>query len=992
MKKLLLFFLTAAFLIPFMGIAQNQIKGKVTDGNGKALAGATVTIKNTAVTALTDSLGNFQIKLGENIKSGSIVVTFVGYNSEEARAEVGTFLTIRMKESVNSLNDVVVVGYGTQRKATVTGSIATLTGKEVEVTKNENVVNSLAGKIPGLRITQTSSQPGAFATTMDIRGMGTPLVVVDGVPRDVDYLSRMNADEIDNISVVKDASGAVYGLRSANGVILVTTKRGTNTGNFDVQYSINYGWQQFLHVPHNVDAVQYMTLVNEQNRRDFGNNYMNYNDPSKTIYSDADFQQYLSGAKQTVDWMNAIFKKTVPQVQHNITMSGGNDKIRYYFNLGYMKQDGSLKTGSMNYNRWNFQSNVDANITKRLHASLSVGGYMDETNQPNTTIWAIYKNAWLQKPNVDIYANNNPDYLNGYLTSDNPMADINSDITGYSKYINRVFNGQMSLSWDVPKVEGLTARAMYSYDFKQGDNTDYHKAFYLYNYDSASNTYNGTLYNGVNGSNSSIQRSSYPSYNTLLQLSLNYKHSFGQHNVEAVAVYEEAYSYWDNFYAYREVSLNSQYLFAGNATNQVGNMDPNGLGDNSSKAFIGRFNYNYKGKYMAEFAFREDGSSKFPPGSRWGFFPVGSIGWRISEEPFVKNNLSILSNLKLRASYGKTGDDGDASNYPPTIVGYAINPGSAAYSFGGSVTNGVTPTSIPNPNLTWYTAKMFNIGVDFELWHGLLGGTFEWFNRNRDGLLATSSVVIPGTVGATMPQENLNSDRTFGYEVVLTHRNTIGKVSYYINAQLSATRTRNRTVTESGFGNSYDQWRNSTANRNTGIWWGKTYLGQFQNYNQIYNYPVNETNAGGTVPGDYYYEDWNGDGVIDGNDDHPIATYGLPVFNYGITLGAAWKGIDLSLNFQGSAQVYYQYTEALAQPLSFGGAGTMTQFWNRWHPADPTADIFDPSTVWDSGQLSSNRFAACRWYCCSTKCFLCKIKNYRSWLYLAKKLAEESWR
>jgi len=939
--------LLICFLTALPGFAQQvkEITGTVKDSNGEALIGATITLNGSKIGTISDVNGNFTL----SVPNGGVTlnVTYIGYLAQKVNVGNKSRVNVILSDDSKTMDEVVVVGYGTQKKATLTGSVSAVTGKDITVTKNENAVNSLTGKIPGVRISQTSSRPGAFETTMDIRGLGTPLVVVDGVPRDVDYFAHMNAGDIESVSVLKDASAAIYGLRSANGVVLVTTKRGTNNG-FDIEYSFNSGWQQFLHVPDNVDALQYMTLANEKNRRGFSN-YMNYSDPSKLLFTDQDRAPYLNGTKQSTDWMKLVFNNTVPQYQHNITMNGGTEKLKYYFNLGYMKQDGSLKTGDMNYNRWNFRSNIDANITKRLRASVSIGGYMDETNQPNTDIWAIYKGVWTQRPDVAPYANDNPQYLNNYkIHDDNPLASTNSDIAGYSKYVNRVFNGQLSLSYDIPKIEGLTAKGTYSYDFKQGDNTDFRKSYNQYTYDPSTKIYSSNLRRATNG-NSTIQRSSYPSYNTLMQLSLNYQHSFEHaHNVSAMVLFEEGYGSWDNFYAFREMSLNSEYLFAGNAGNQVGNMDKNNLGDRASQAFVGKLNYDYKGRYMAEFAFREDASSKFPAGSRWGLFPTGSIGWRISEEPFIKSSLPQLSNLKIRASYGKTGDDGSANNYPSTTVGYEIRPNDLGYIFGSSVTNGVSPTSIPNLNLTWYTAKMFDIGLDFELWHGLLGGQFDFYNRNRDGLLATSSAVLPGTVGASMPQENLESDRTFGYEVVLTHRNKIGNVQYYVNTQMSVTRNQWRDRVESKAGNSYDNWRNRTANRYKDIWWGTDYGGQFQNYNQIYTSPVS-IGAGGTVPGDYYYKDWNGDGVINGNDAHPIATYGMPLFNYGITLGASYKGFDLSMNFQGATQVYYKYTEALAEAVPFGDGGTLSKFWDRWHPVNPDADIFDPSTKWVSG-------------------------------------------
>lgn len=940
-RYMLVLFMSLA--MPSLTYAQSKtIKGVVTDMQGEPVIGASVAVSGTTNGTATDINGEFTMTVAPTDK---LTISYIGYEKKEITVGERTNFTIQLNEDNLLLDEVVVVGYGTQKKATLTGAVSAISSKDITVTKNENVTNMLAGKLPGVRISQTSSRPGAFDTNIDIRGMGEPLIVIDGVPRDKDYFSRMDANEIESVSVLKDASAAIYGLRSANGVILVTTRRGTaSASGFDISYSMNYGWQQFLHVPNNVDAIQYMTLTNEQNWRDFNQNYMNRKTP---IYVDADFDPYRNGTKQTTDWMKAVFKNTVPQQQHNVTVNGGTEKISYFLNLGYMQQDGALRTGSMDYDRWNFRANIDANITKRLKTQLSLGGYMDEMNEPRTDIWAVYKSAWLQKPIADLYANNNPDYLNNYLVTDgNPLATTNSDITGYRKNINRVFNGQFAISYDIPGIEGLTAKAMYNYDFKYADQTDYKKLYYLYDYNPETEQYTPTT---LNTPSSSVRRSSYPDYKTLMQLSLNYRRSFFEtHNVSAVMLYEEEYSSWDNFYAFREIYVNSEYLFAGENEKQEGYMDKNGLGDRSAKAWIGKFNYDYKGKYLAEFSFRYDGSSKFPKDERWGFFPAASVGWRISEESFIKENLSFVNNVKLRGSYGKMGDDRDASNYPPNIVGYEIDGGDRGWIYNGNLVAGTKPTAIPNPNLTWYTSKTLDIGIDVDLWNGLLGGSFDVYQRDRDGLLAERGALIPGTVGASLPKENLESDRTSGFEIVLNHRNKIGDVSYFVTGQLSSTRNKWRTKVEEKAGNSYDNWRNRVDGRYKDIWWGYKYGGQFQNYEQIYYHAVS-VGAGGAVPGDYYYVDWNGDGVINDKDKYPIATYGMPLFNYGFTLGADWKGIDLSMHFQGASDVYVQYSEALAQPLSFDGAGTMDKFWDRWHPVDPSADMFDPSTQWVSG-------------------------------------------
>lgn len=943
--------LLMSLLIPTMAFSQTKmLQGVVKDALDEPIIGASVVVAGTKAGTVTDLDGKFSIEAGTKDK---VSISYIGYLKQDVSVGNNTNLTIILKEDNTQLEDVIVVGYGTQKKATLTGAVASVSSKEMAMTKNENVVNMLAGKIPGVRITQLSAQPGEFDSKIDIRGMGEPLIVVDGIPRDKDYFSRMDAAEIESVSVLKDASAAIYGVRSANGVLLVTTKRGESSpnGKFDISYSVNMGWQQFLYVPNTVNAVDYMKLKNEQVRHNFDRNYMNQ-EPLQ--FSEADMQPYIDGTKKSSDYVDASFDKTAPQIQHNLSVNGGNGKINYFFNLGYMKQTGAYKSGDLNYNRWNFRSNVDAKITDRLKAQVNISGYMDEKNQPRTDIWAIYKQAWRQRPNVPIYVNDNPAYPNfDMIDNENPVAVTDASLTGYRKDIGRSFNGTLALTYDIPGIKGLSAKGLYSYDFKYLDKTDHKKSYYLYSYTPAEYGQNGEIvkpesYNPhLKNSPTTTRRESFPDYKTLMQLSLNYKATFGEdHNVGGLFLYEEEYSSWDSYYAQREILVASEYLSAGEDLRQLAGMY--GIGERSSRAFVGKFNYDYRGKYMAEFSFREDASSKFPKDSRWGFFPSASVGWRLSEENFIKENASLafINNIKLRASYGKLGDDRSAGDYPPIYVGYNLEPNDRGWMYNGILVGGVIPTAIPNINLTWYTSKTRNFGLDFDLWNGLLGGTVEYFRRDREGLLDNAGTVIPGTVGAVLPQENLKTDRTSGVELSLTHRNKIGEVSYFVNAQVSSTRNEHRFNNESKAGNSYDNWRNRYTNRYSDIWWGEGHGGQFTSYDQIYNHNV--LTGSGTVPGDYYNQDWNNDGVINGNDVHPIATYNMPLINYGITLGAEWRGVDLSLNFQGAENVYTQYTEVLASPLQFEG-GALTQFLDRWHPVDPNADIFDPATKWISG-------------------------------------------
>jgi TonB-linked SusC/RagA family outer membrane protein len=936
----------ACFVLAMQGYAQTkQVTGVITDENDEPVIGAAISVVGTNQGIISDVDGKFSLNVPAN---AVLSISYLGYVTQRINVGNQTALNIKLVVDATNLEEVVVVGYGTQKKATLTGSVVAVRNEEIIVTKNENVVNMLTGKLPGVRVSQRSSAPGDYDTRIDIRGFGdantNPLFVVDGIPRDKDYFARMNPEEIDNVSVLKDGAAAIYGLRAGNGVILVTTKSGAEQdGKVDITYTGNYTLQTFLYVPKGVSAAEYMTLRNEQNWQDFNGNYLVRRNP---IYSQAETQPYIDG-KPSYDWMGAVFNDVTPQQQHNLSLDGGNSRLRYFVNLGYSRQDGSYKSGDLYANRWNFRSNVDAQITNRLKAKVSVGAILNENYKPNGTGWTTYKSAWLLRPDAPIYANDNPLYLNGdqsrLYDGHNMVAETDADYVGYTINKQRRLNGTLVLTYDIPGIKGLSAKASYDYSLNLPENTEYRGTYTLYLYNPDSDTYTASQKNSPAG----ITRSANFDYGTNMQIGLNYANKFGKHSVSGILLFEENYNSWDNFRAYRELMINSEYLFAGEDKNQSATSDKNGLWEYLSQSVVGQFTYDFAGKYLADFRFRYDGSSKFPEGSRWGFFPSLSAGWRISEEGFIKDRFDFLSNLKLRASYGEMGDDAAASHYPPDIVGYNLDGSNRGWFFDGVLGGGVSATGIPNPNLTWYKIKMYNLALDFGILNGMLGGTLEIFRRDRSGLLETSSAVIPGTVGASLPKENLNSDRHFGWEVSLDHRNKVNGLNYFVNAQLSATKKLLTYKVETPASNSYDHWRNRNSGRYDYIWWGREAGGMYTTYEQIRNA---ETPMGqGALPGDWWFVDWNEDGVVNDSDDHPVATKGLPELNYGISTGASWKEFDLAMNFQGTYGVYVQYAEVLTEPLAFGGQNTLTWFMDRWRPVDPDADYFNPNTQWIQG-------------------------------------------
>ena len=917
---------------------QKKITGTVKDNSGNPVPGATIIVKGTTNGTTTDADGNYSINIATS--NAVIAFSFVGMKTVEVKAGNQTSIDAVLVDESIGLDEVVAVGYGTQKRATLTGAVASVRNEELTITKNENVVNMLTGKLPGVRVVQKSSAPGDYNTLIDIRGMGTPLFVIDGVTRDQGYFARMDPQEIESISVLKDGSAAVYGLRAANGVMLITTKSGTSqNGKVDITYSGNYAAQQFLYVPHGTNAQDYMTLRNESTWQNFNNNYLVRQNP---MFTQVQMQPYIDG-KPSYDWMNAVFNKTSPQQQHNVSINGGTDKLRYFVSLAYAQQEGSYKGGGFNDDKWNFRSTVDAQITSRLKAKVSIGAILDKKTSPTGTGWSTFKAAWLMRPDAPIYANDNPLYLNGdaglLYDGHNMVAEVSTDKVGYDISNTRRLNGTMQLSYDIPGIKGLSAKGSYDYAMSLPDYTTFKSTYPLYVYNPGTDIYTPSTKN----SPSTIQRGANFNFDTDMQLGLYYNNKFGKHNLNSFLIFEEAYSSWDNFSAYRELMIASEYLFAGEDLNQraLGGLP----GDRLSQSVIGSLTYDFSGKYLFDFKFRYDGSSRFPEGSQWGFFPSFSAGWRLSEENFIKDNIAVISNLKLRASYGEMGDDGSASNYPP-ILGYGLS-NNVGWMFNNVMNAGVLAQAIPNPNLTWYKIKMYNIALDFGVFENKLNGTFELYKRDRSGLLATSAEVVPGTVGASLPQANLNADRNFGWELSLDYRNKFRDFSYSLGGQISGTRSMRTEWLEGVANNQYDYWRNRTSGRYNNIWWGNESDHMFTSLEEIRNYklPMGQ----GSTPGDWILNDWNEDGTVNADDTHPIATSGLPLFNYGINMGVSWKNFDLAAVFQGAYGIYAQYGELLASPLAFGGQNTLSYFLDRWRPADTNADYFSTATQWIQG-------------------------------------------
>lgn len=907
---------------------QKSVSGRVTDASGIAMPGVTVVIKGKTTGTITDAQGNYSIP---NVPAdATLQFSFVGMKSQEMQVAGKTSINVVLIEETVGIEEVVAIGYGTQKKMNLTGSIVSVNNENIKSTKTASLVDNLAGKLPGLRVMQRTSEPGVYASQYDIRGWGSPLIIVDGIQRD--NFTKMDPNEIESVTVLKDASAAIYGVKAANGVILITTKKG-EIGKSEITYSNTYGWSQITSFPKPMNAAQYAEAQN----------WMQQNMGLASIYTQQQIDDYRSGKTPSTSWWDLEIRKGAPQMQHNLTVTGGSEKIKYFGSLGYFNQEGLYKSGDLNYNRYNLRLNITAQVTKNLEAELGVGGISDKKESPNDSAEDIFRTCWTMRPTYPLYANNNPNFLQ-YVEWNNPHALTHSDIIGYANTSNNTFQGNFALNYKIPFIKGLKARFMYGYDINHSFNKTFSKKYFLYDYVKATDTYTPYTIN----SPSYMSESYWQNTKSTLQTSLTYEKKVGEHNFSGLLLYENLYITSDNFNGRRYFTVDAvDQLYAGNANMEIGS-DAGGIYELDNQGIVGRLTYDYSSKYLTEFRFRYDGSSKFPKGKRWGFFPSVSLGWRLSEESFIKNNFAFVNNLKVRASWGQMGDDA-ASSFQ-FISGYTY-PATGAV-FDGTVVSGLGFVGMTNPNITWYKATTTNIGVDANLWNNKLDMQFEVFRRERTGLLATRILSLPSSVGASLPQENLNSDLSQGLELTLGTVQHIKDLELGVSGNITYTRTKWLYREEAKAGNSYLNWRNSYSNRNKNIIWGYGLDGQFQSQNEINSGAIQDGYGNKyALPGDLHYTDTNEDGVIDNWDIMPIAkgnsdmnSQSMPEINYGLSLTAKWKNIDVSALLQGATNYSVRLIEHVMYAMPWRRNG-LDKYYDSWR----RADFNDPNSEWIPG-------------------------------------------
>jgi TonB-linked SusC/RagA family outer membrane protein len=915
-----------------------KITGKVTDEKGESLPGVSVRVLNSPTGTVTNITGLYEITAAED---ATLLFTYIGYSNQNIAVNSQTTLNVVLKvdAAASTLNEVVVVGYGTQKRVSITGAVAVISSKELKQAPTANLSNSLAGLLPGLSVVNASGKPGT-GSTISIRGKGTfgnsdALIVVDGIVRSFD---EIDPNEVESISVLKDASAAaVYGSRSANGVVLVTTKRG-HIGKPRFSYNAYVGSQKPTLYPKLMNAYEYAQTNNVARLNNGANPVGN-----PLFYTDQQLQDFQNGTIGT-NWYDASFKKSSMQQQHNVNVDGGSENIKYFFSGGYTNQDGMYN--NINYNRYNFRSNVDAKINPMLTISVDIDGRISQNNSPSFTEASIFSHVIREAP---IYNTYNPDGTPKNTTGEHPLEEINH--SGYIHDNYSSFFGTLGFKHDLPFItKGLSASGKFNYNRDNQFTKEFDLPYTMYDEDANGNI-TATKVVGKTLTKTEMTESFKQVVSSTIDLSLNYQRSFGKHDISGLFLYEQSEGNANLFSAYRT-------NFPSNAVDQLfagGAIDKNNDGSATQTgrlSYVGRINYAYDSRYLFEASFREDGSTIFSPGHRFGFFPAASVGWRISEEKFIKDNpkLSFINNLKFRGSYGILGNDRvnpyqyQDSYYSQSISGVTVP---VAIFNNTDIEQAVGYGVYPNPNFTWETAKTTDVGLEGTLYNGKLGFEFDWFYKQTTQILAARSASTPGTFGRLLPSENYAAVDVNGIEVTLSHANHIGKVNFNIKGNIAYATNKGIIYDDAPGSPLYARKTGNSLDYTVGY----TSAGLFQSDQEIKSSPFQSTT---TAPGDIKYVDKNGDGIIDENDQSIISKNNTnPKLTFGLFLSADWKGFDFSTVFQGAALSNIMLTGTARNMFNNGGnSNSFAYLLDYWSPTNTGAQY---PRAWIDANVNNNK-------------------------------------
>lgn len=935
-------------------ISQEQdIHGRVTDSAGHAIAGVSVMIKGTTHGTITNNDGDYKIVAREG---DVLLFNYVGFKPKEVAVHGEHVVNVSLEAQNSFLNDVVMIGYGTRKKSDVSAAVSTITDKDMADSHNGSTVSAaLSGKIPGVTFRMSDSRPGASAS-VSIRNMGAAIFIIDGIQEDEGQFNNIAPGDIESISVLKDASAAVYGVEAANGVVLVTTKRGKLGTPNKVNINAYTGWQNWDRFPKTTNNYEWQEGKVEADVNE-----------GRTPISKDELAKYkaamTSGAADTgiyrsFDWYHFIVKGNAPLNNVNLNFTGGSDKVNYYVSLSNLFQN-SVLGREYKFNRTNFQSNIDAQITKSFKIGAQINGRVEDRQNPGVPgtddYWearfAILRDAPWERP----YANDNPAYLNEIGHDNENWGLLNDKMSGQYRDTWRVLQANLNAEWKTP-LPGLTFKGLFSYYYANELLNNHEYTYTTYTFNQADSTY----VPAGGSSNPWRERTQQTKITTDIQLQADYTRSFGKHNINVTFVNERnrAHTLYD--WVHDVPSSNELSLIYFSTMDTYTDQDVT----TSKIGYVGRFSYNYDNKYYLDIAGRRDASYIMSPGHKWGTFPSATASWRLTRESFFQDWVSpkILSEFKIRASYGATGDDRnlpiDEFSY---LDAYNYNPGSPATPaiLDGNAVIVSSWRGIPVTNVTWIKARMLDIGFDYGLFSNRLSGTFDYFKRKRTDLTGTKyDILLPNELGYTLPVESIpsNSDKVQGVEGSVAYTGNFNKVNFSVAANFTYSRSYTVSTYKPTYFNSLDKYFSSSTDRPNNLFWGYIAEGQFTSQQQINDYPVNEDGQGNKtlLPGDIIYKDLNGDHVIDKNDQRPIG-WGEgqnPIFSGGLNLSANWKGFDFSMDFTYGSGYTFNRNWEMRWPFQNGGALQQIFYDSHWHHQD----IYDPNSPWVPGKYPAFRY------------------------------------
>ncbi|GAA4468417.1 TonB-dependent receptor [Nibrella saemangeumensis] len=936
------------FLLQILSVgvfAQTKVSGKVADEQGQGLPGVSVVVKGTTTGSVTDMDGKYTL----NVPSGTstLVYSFIGYLTQEVAVNNRSTINISMATDVKALQEVVVVGYGVQKKETVTGSVVSVKGDQLVKSPAVNLSNSLAGRLPGVVAVNRSGEPGYDGSAIRIRGSNTlnnndALIVIDGIPARAGGLDRINPADVESISVLKDASAAIYGSRAANGVILITTKRG-KTGKPELSYSFNQGWAQPTVIPKLTNAAQYTSMLNDLDIYGLPVNewaaatqaYKNtgsFTRPNGTVrnapYSPEAIKKYADGSDPwnypNTDWYGATLKPWSPQSRHNVQLTGGTENLRYLASLGYQNQDAFYKNSATGFKQYDLRLNLDANVNKYIHVSLGVLGREEFRRFPTKPASAIFRMQMRGKPQEQAFwpdGRPGPDIENG----ENPVV-ITTNLTGYDHDKRDYFqtNGQLDIK--IPGVEGLKFTGTAAVDKLIRNTKRWETPWTLYQKGSGVDANgNPNLVASRRGQpEPRLQQGNENTLNILLGGILTYERKIGDHGLTLLAGTNRETIEGDNFNAFRRyfISPAIDQMFAG------GDLEKNNGGGAFQRArlnYFGRVAYNYKEKYLAEFLWRYDGSDIFPPATRYGFFPGVMLGWVISEESFLKNSLPDVNYLKLRGSWGQLGNDQIATYQYLSTYGFR------SYIIGNVESKTLFEARVPNEQITWEVANNANLGLEGQLFNGKINFEFDVFSNKRTNILWTRNASIPQSTGMSLPAQNIGEVANRGWEFNVGYRNQIGDFKYSVSVNGGYAKNKVLFWDEAP---GAPEWQRTTG-RPMFTYQAYIYDGVFKDQADIDANKLDYKAIVNTLrPGDMKYQDYNGDGKITPDDQVRTDYTNLPLFQGGANITAGYKNFDLTILFQGAAGAR-QYIS----PGEMGNIGNylLDMYENRWTVENPSS-------------------------------------------------------